>query len=109
MSELFAEDPFGERILSLPAETQGERLHVISLMFRPARTPQRVRWWCGRFDMDLFKLWAWVSRTPAAVRCVRKMRSTSLSFKVGEVEARLMSLSQRVQLEMGGSSELLSC
>ena len=34
MSEPFAPDPLGERIVSLSAEIQGERLHIISLMTR---------------------------------------------------------------------------
>ena len=34
MSEPFAPDPLDERIVSLSAEIQGERLHVISLMTR---------------------------------------------------------------------------
>ena len=32
VSEPFAPDPLDERIVSLPAEIQGERLHVISLI-----------------------------------------------------------------------------
>ena len=35
MSGPFAPDPLGERIVSLPAEIQGECLHAISLMTRP--------------------------------------------------------------------------
>ena len=35
MSGPFAPDPLDERIVSLPAEIQGERLHAISLMSRP--------------------------------------------------------------------------
>ena len=35
MSEPFAPDPLDERIVSLSAEIQGERLHVSSLMSRP--------------------------------------------------------------------------
>ena len=45
----FAPDPLDERIVSLPAEIQGERLHAISLMYpsarkqlRPARPSRRV-------------------------------------------------------------------
>ena len=34
MSEPFAPDPLGERIVSLSSEIQGERLHIISLMTR---------------------------------------------------------------------------
>ena len=35
MSEPFAPDTLGEKIVSLSAEIQGERLHIISLMSRP--------------------------------------------------------------------------
>ena len=38
MSDLFAPDFLDERIVSLPAEIQGERLHVISLMTRLPKT-----------------------------------------------------------------------
>ena len=34
MSEPFAPDPLDEKIVSLPAEIQGERLHIISLVTR---------------------------------------------------------------------------
>ena len=37
MSEPFAPDPLGERIVSLSAEIQGDRLHIISLMTRLPR------------------------------------------------------------------------
>ena len=49
-------------------------------------------------------LWAWVSRTAATVRSVRRMSSTTFTnvfFKIGKDETRLMSLSQRVLLETG--------
>ena len=34
MSDTFAPDPLDETIVSLPAEIQGERLHIVSLMTR---------------------------------------------------------------------------
>ena len=122
MSEPFAPDPLGERIVILSAEIQGERLHIISLMTRlpgnsfgplallnvyaggtdtVTRVP--VERFCTTWRTSM-KLWAWVSRTPATVRSVRKMRSTTFDnvfFRIGEDEARLVSPSQRVLLETG--------
>ena len=113
----FAPDPLDERIVSLHAEIQGERLHVISLMTRlpgnsfgplafldvyagGTHTVTKVS--VVRFDIDLYYIadeheaLAWVSRTAATVRSVRRMSSTTFTnvfFKIGKDEARLMSLS----------------
>ena len=57
MSEPFAPDPLGERIVSLSAEISGRApAHHLAddpsarKQFRPARPPQRVRWWYGHGD-----------------------------------------------------------
>ena len=69
MSEPFAPDPLDEKIVSLPAEIQGERLHIISLMTRlpennfgplallnvyAAGTDMVTRVPVERFDIDLY-------------------------------------------------------
>ena len=71
MSEPFVPDPLDERIVSLPAEIQGERLHVISLMTRlpennfgplallnvyTAGTDTVTRVPVERFDIDLYNM-----------------------------------------------------
>ena len=98
MSEPFAPDPLDEKIVSLPAEIQGERLHTISLMTRlpgnsfgplallnvyAAGTDTVTRVPVERFCTTwrtCMNLWAWVSRTSATVRSVRKKRSTTLTM-----------------------------
>ena len=98
MSEPFAPDPLGERIASLSAEIQGDRLHIISLMTRLPRnsfgplallkvyaggtdtvTRVPVERFCTTWRSSM-KLWAWVSSTSATVRSARKMRSTTLTM-----------------------------
>ena len=83
MSEPFAPDPLGERIVSLSAEIQGDRLHIISLMTRLPRnsfgplallnvyaggtdtvTRVPVERFCTTWRSSM-KLWAWVSSTSA--------------------------------------------
>ena len=104
MSGPFAPDPLGERIVILSAEIQGERLHIISLMTRlpgnsfgplallnvyaggtdtVTRVP--VERFCTTWRTSM-KLWAWVSRTPATVRSVRRMSSTTFTLSSSGLE-----------------------
>ena len=101
MSEPFAPDALGERIVSVRGDSGRAPAHHLAddpsarKQFRPARPPQCVRWWCGTRSQGSqwnvstsicttwrisTKLWAWVSRTPATVRSVRKMKSTTLTM-----------------------------
>ena len=125
MSGPFAPNPLGERIVSLPAEIQGERLHIISLMTRPpgnsfgplalldvyaGGTDTVTKVPVERFDIALFymadeheALGLGLSYTCHGAFCTENelYHFHNVFFKIGKDEARLMSLSQRVLLEMG--------
>ena len=123
MTRPFAPDPLNERIVSLPAEIQGERLHAISLMTRPPGNsfgPLALpNVYAGgtdtvvpveRFDIDLYymadkheALGMRLSYTCHGVFCTENevYHFDNVFFKIGEDEARLMSLSRRVLLETG--------
>ena len=125
MSEPFAPDPLDERIVSLPAEIQGERLHVISLMTRlpgnsfgplallnvyAGGTDTVTRVPVERFDIDLYymadkheALGMGLSYTCHGAFCTENevYHFDNVFFKIGEDEARLMSPSQPVLLETG--------
>ena len=115
MSEPFAPDPLDERIVSLPAEIQGERLHVISLMTRlpgnsfgplallnvyAAGTDTVTRVPVERFDIDLYymadkleALGMGLSYTCYGALCTENevYHFDNVFFKIGEDEARLAS------------------
>ena len=125
MSEPFAPDPLGERIVSLPAEIQGEPLHIISLMTRlpennfgplallnvyAAGTDMVTRVPVERFDIDLYymadkhgALGMGLSYASHGAFCSENQvyHFDNVFFEIGEDEARLMSPSQRVLLETG--------
>ena len=125
MSGPFAPDPLGERIVSLPAEIQGERLHVSSLMTRlpensfgplalldvyAGGTDTVTKVSVVRFDIDLYymadeheALGLGLSYTCHGAFCTENelYHFHNVFFKIGKDEARLMSLSQRVLLETG--------
>ena len=125
MSEPFAPDALDERIVSLPAEIQGERLHIISLMTRlpennfgplallnvyAAGTDKVTRAPVGRFDIELYymadkheALGMGLSYNCHGAFCTENevYHFDNVFFRIGEDEARLMSLSQRVLLETG--------
>ena len=121
----FAPDPLDERIESLPAEIQGERLFATSLMSRPpgnsfgplafldvyaGDTDTVTKDSVERFDTDLYymadkheALGMGLSYTCHGALCTENevYHSDNVFFKVGEDAARLMSPSQRVLLETG--------
>ena len=125
MSEPFAPDPLGERIVSLSAEIQGERLHIISLMTRlpgnsfgpiallnvyAGGTDTVTRVPVVRFDIDLYNmadkheaLGIGLSYTCHGAFCTENdvYHFDNVFFKIGEDEARFMSPAQRVLLETG--------
>ena len=125
MSEPFVPDPLDERIVSLPAEIQGERLHVISLMTRlpgnsfgplfllnvyAGGTDSVTRVPVERFDIDLYymadkheALGMGLSYTCHGAFCTENevYHFDNVFFKIGRDEARLASPSQRVLLETG--------
>ena len=125
MSEPFAPNPLGERIVSLSAEIQGERLHVILLVTRlpgnsfgplallnvyAGGTDTVTRVPVGRFDIDLYymadkheALGLGLSYSCHGAFCTENeiYHFDNVFFKIGEDEARLMSPSQRVLLETG--------
>ena len=125
MSEPFAPDPLDERIVSLPAEIQGERLHAISQMTRlpgnsfgplallnvyAGGTDTVTRVPVERFDIDLYymadkheALGMGLSYTCHGALCTENevYHFDNVFFKIWEDEARLMSPSQRVLLETG--------
>ena len=98
MSGPFAPDPRRENCESLRGDSgRAPARHLADdpsarKQFRPARPSRRVRWWYGHGDKGLSgtfrhrswrmstKLWAWVSRTPATVRSVRRMTSTTFTM-----------------------------
>ena len=125
MSEPFAPDPLDMKIVSLPAEIQGEPLHIISLM---TRLPENnfgplalLNVYAGgtdmvttvpveRFDIDLYymadkheALCMGLSYTCHGAFCTENevYHFDNVFFRIGEDEARLMSPSQRVLLETG--------
>ena len=128
MSEPFAQDTLGERILSLSAEIQGERLHVISLMTRlpgnsfgplallnvyAGGTDTVTRLPVERFDIELYymadkheALDMGLSYTCHGAFCTENevYHFDNVFFKIGEDEARLMSPSQSVFLGTGYQS-----
>ena len=125
MSEPFAPNRLGERIVSLSAEIQGERLHIISLMTRlpgnsfgplallnvyAGGTDTVTRVPVERFDIDLYymadkheALGMGLSYTCHGAFCTENevYHFDNVFFKIGEDEARLVSPSQRVLLETG--------
>ena len=125
MSEPFAPDPLDERIVSLPAEIQGERLNVISLMTRlpgnsfgplallnvyAGGTDTVTRVPVERFGIELYymadehgALGMGLSYTCHGALCMENevYHFDNVFFKIGEDEARLMSPSQRVLLGTG--------
>ena len=114
MSEPFAPDPLDERIVSLPSEIQGERLHVISLMthllensFGPlallgvyaAGTDTVTRVPVERFDIDLYYMAGKLEALGMGLSytCYGALSTENevnhfdnVFFKIGEDEARLM-------------------
>ena len=125
MSEPFAPDHLGERIVSLSAEIQRERLHIISLMTRlpgnsfgplallnvyAGGTDTVTRVPVERFDIDLYyitdkheALGMGLSYTCHGAFSTENevYHFDNVFFKIGEDEARLVSPSQRVLLETG--------
>ena len=120
MSEPFAPDLLDERIVSPPAEIQGERLHVISLMTRLPKnsfgplallnvyavgtdTVTRSQWNMYFIADKHEALGMGLSYTCHGTLSTKNevYHFDNVFFKIGEEEARLMSPSQRVLLDTG--------
>ena len=83
MSEPFAPDPLDERIVSLSAEIQGERLHVSSLMSRPP----------GNSFGPLALLYVYAAGTDTVTKDSVERFDIALYYIADELEALGMGLS----------------